>query len=74
LTQAVVVARPRRERDAFVVQNLDLIETGVVVVAAEIKIDKVVVVELASELQGLLRRLGFKEARRIIRRGKNSAL
>jgi hypothetical protein len=42
LTQAVIVALPRCECAAFVVPNLDVIEAGIVVAAAKIKLDKIV--------------------------------
>jgi hypothetical protein len=52
------------------VPNIDLIEAGVVIVAAKIEIDEVVVIKLTRELQRLLGRLGFEVAAGVVRGGE----
>jgi hypothetical protein len=70
LAQAVVVAYPCSEGAALAVPDLDLIEAGIIVVAAKIELDEVVFVELTGKLQSLLRRLGFEVAEGIVRGGE----
>lgn len=68
--QTVVIAFPGSERAALVVPDLDLVDTGIVVVAAEIQLDQIVLVKLASEFKRLLRRFGFEIADGVVGRGE----
>jgi hypothetical protein len=70
LAQAVVVAFPRGERAVLVVPDLDLIEAGIVVVAAKIELDQIVLEKLSCQLQCLLWRFGFEVATGVVGRGE----
>lgn len=48
--KAIIVAFPRRTFPGLLVPNLDLVEAGTVIVAAEIEIDGILVVKLARAL------------------------
>jgi hypothetical protein len=70
LAQSIIVAFPRGERAALAAPDLDLIEAGIVVVAAEVEFDEIVLVEPAGELERLLQRLGLEVADGVVGGGE----
>src|SRR5271169_5966286 len=70
VAQAVFVALPGRECAAFIVPNLDQIEAGIVVIAAEIEFADIMFVELTRELQRLLGGLGLEVAEGVVGGGE----